>query len=293
MDLAFVPAQLLSGLTTAMTLFVTASGLSLIFGVMGILNFAHGSLFMLGAFCLVSLLQYFGLSGPGFFAALAGASLLVGLLGAVLERFLISRLYGKEELFQLLFTYSLVLIIADLVRMYWGVNQQKVSRPAMLSGNTAIGTVSFPDYNLFLIVTGFVIVGALWWVLGFTRLGKLVRAAAQDREMLGMLGKNVRLIQTGVFATGSLLAGLSGALMAPLVSVVPGMDADIIIVLFIIVVIGGLGSLWGTLLGSIVYGLSYSFTVYFFPQLALFVVAALMVVTLSIRPQGLLGKRVE
>jgi branched-subunit amino acid ABC-type transport system permease component len=292
MDLSFIPAQLLSGLTTAMTLFITASGLSLIFGVMGILNFAHGSLFMLGAFCLASLLQVFGLTGAGFFAALLAASLLVGALGAVLERFLISRLYGKDELFQLLFTYSLVLIIADGVRMYWGVNQQRVSRPMALTGNIELGTISFPAYNATLILIGLVIVGTLWGTLTFTRLGKLVRAAAYDREMLGLLGKNVRLIQTCVFAVGAFLAGLSGALMAPMVSVVPGMDADIIIVLFIIVVIGGLGSLWGTLLGSVIYGLAYSFTVYFFPQLALFVVTALMVVTLSVRPQGLLGKRV-
>jgi branched-subunit amino acid ABC-type transport system permease component len=292
MDLSFVPAQLLSGVTTAMTLFITASGLSLIFGVMGILNFAHGSMFMLGAFCLASFLQLFGLSGAGFFAALLAASLVVGALGAMLERFLISRLYGKDELFQLLFTYSLVLVIADCVRIYWGVNQQRVARPVALSGNLDFFGVTLPAYNATLIGTGLAIVAGLWAVLTYTKLGKLVRASSLDREMLGLLGKNVKLIQTGVFALGAFLAGLSGALMAPMVSVVPGMDSDIIIVLFIIVVIGGLGSLWGTLLGSLVYGIVYSFTVYFFPQLALFVVVGLMVITLSLRPQGLLGKKV-
>lgn len=293
MDLAFIPAQLVSGLTTAMTLFVTASGLSLIFGVMGVLNFAHGSLFMLGAFLLASLVQQTGASGAGFAAALLGASLAVAAIGALLERYLISRLYAKEELFQLLFTYSLVLVFADLVRMIWGVNQQRVMRPPALGGSFEIAGTTVPHYNLLLIAVGFAIVAGLWWLLHRTRAGELIRAASQDREMLALLGKNVRLIQTGVFALGAFLAGLSGALMAPLVSVVPGMDSEIIIVLFIIVVIGGLGSLAGTLVGSLVYGISYAFTVYFFPQLALFVVAALMVLTLSLRPQGLLGRRVS
>ncbi|CAN7741817.1 branched-chain amino acid ABC transporter permease [Variovorax sp. LjRoot290] len=292
MDLSFVPAQLVSGLTTAMTLFVTASGLSLIFGVMGILNFAHGSLFMLGAFLLASLARLLGASGVGFVAALFIASVAVGVIGAALERWLISRLYGKEELFQLLFTYSLVLVLADCVRMVWGVNQQSVMRPAMLSGSFELAGATLSHYNLLLIGVGFAIVLGLWFLLHRTRIGELIRAASQDREMLLMLGKNVRWIQTGVFALGAFLAGLSGALMAPLVSVVPGMDSEIIIVLFIIVVIGGLGSLAGTLVGSLVYGVVYSFTVYFFPQLALFVVAALMVITLTLRPQGLLGRRI-
>jgi len=292
MDLSFVPAQLVSGLTTAMTLFVTASGLSLIFGVMGILNFAHGSLFMLGAFLLASLARLLGASGVGFVAALFIASVAVAVIGAALERWLISRLYGKEELFQLLFTYSLVLVLADCVRMVWGVNQQSVMRPAMLSGSFELAGATLSHYNLLLIGVGFAIVLGLWFLLHRTRIGELIRAASQDREMLLMLGKNVRWIQTGVFALGAFLAGLSGALMAPLVSVVPGMDSEIIIVLFIIVVIGGLGSLAGTLVGSLVYGVAYSFTVYFFPQLALFVVAALMVITLTLRPQGLLGRRI-
>lgn len=275
-----------------MTLFVTASGLSLIFGVMGILNFAHGSLFMLGAFLLASLARLLGASGVGFVAALFIASVAVGVIGAALERWLISRLYGKEELFQLLFTYSLVLVLADCVRMVWGVNQQSVMRPAMLSGSFELAGATLSHYNLLLIGVGFAIVLGLWFLLHRTRIGELIRAASQDREMLLMLGKNVRWIQTGVFALGAFLAGLSGALMAPLVSVVPGMDSEIIIVLFIIVVIGGLGSLAGTLVGSLVYGVVYSFTVYFFPQLALFVVAALMVITLTLRPQGLLGRRI-
>lgn len=292
MDLSFVPAQLFSGLTTAMTLFVTASGLSLIFGVMGILNFAHGSLFMLGAFLLASLLRMMGASGVSFFAALLLASVVVAIVGAMLERWLISRLYGKQELFQLLFTYSLVLVLADVVRMVWGVNQQSIMRPAALSGSFEVAGATLSHYNLLLIGVGLAITLGLWFLLSRTRLGELIRAASQDREMLMLLGKDVRLIQTGVFALGAFLAGLSGALMAPLVSVVPGMDSDIIIVLFIVVVIGGLGSLTGTLVGSLVYGIVYAFTVYFFPQLALFVVAALMVLTLTLRPQGLLGRRV-
>src|SRR5712692_10784018 len=244
-DLSFVFAQSLSGLTAAMFLFLIASGLSLIFGVLRVLNFAHGTFYMLGAYSAFQLVQWIS-PGPGTFSVAALCfSVSVGVLGGVVERFLFRHLYGKDELYQLLFTYALVLILSDVAKIFWGTQQKSVSRPPELTGAFRLFGATIPHYNLLIVLLGPTIALAVWFVLQRTRAGRLIRAAALDRETLGALGVNVDRLYTVVFMLGSFLGGLGGALIAPMRATVPGMDTEIIVEAFVVVVIGGLGSFWG------------------------------------------------
>jgi branched-subunit amino acid ABC-type transport system permease component len=289
-DPSFVFAQSLSGLTAAMFLFLIASGLSLIFGVLRVLNFAHGTFYMLGAYSAFQLVQWIG-TGPGmFWVAAVGAALAVALLGGIVERFLFRHLYGKDELYQLLFTYALVLILSDVAKIFWGTQQKSVSRPPGLAGGFSLFGTTLPYYNLFVLLLGPAIALVFWFVLQRTRVGRFIRAGALDRETLGALGVNVSALYTGVFVLASFLGGLGGALVTPVRTIVPGMDTEIIVEAFIVVVIGGLGSFWGTFLGSLVYGQVLSFGILFFPRFSIFAVFALMAAVLIVRPWGLLGR---
>jgi branched-subunit amino acid ABC-type transport system permease component len=291
MDASAIVAQALSGLTTAMFLFLTAAGLSLIFGVLRVLNFAHGSFYMLGAYGAYQFARWIGIPEQGFWVGVLASAAVVALVGAVVERLLLRHLYDREELFQLLFTYALVLIFADIVKAIWGVQQLPSTRPPSLTGSLAVFGASMPYYNLFIVALGPVIALVLWFVLQRTKAGRVIRASALDREMVSALGINVSWLYTGVFALGTFLAGLGGALVTPVSSVVLGMDAEIIIAAFIAVVIGGLGSFWGAVLGALIYGQVLSFGILFMPRFSLFAVFALMAAVLILRPYGLLGKR--
>jgi branched-chain amino acid transport system permease protein len=285
--------QVMSGLTTAMFLFLIASGLSLVFGVMRVINFAHGSFYMLGAYLAWQGVQWFQPSGAAFWGAALMAGLTIALLGGIVERLFFRYLYGRDELYQLLFTYALVLILGDVAKYIWGTGQLSVSRPPVLEGGLHIlGTIQ-PYYNLFIMALGPAIALAGWLVLTRSNAGRLVRAAAYDREMLDALGANVGAIYTGMFMVSSFLAGLSGALITPIVSIVPGMDVLIIVQAFIVVVIGGLGSFWGTFWGAVIYGQVLSFGILIFPGFSLFSVFALMAVILIVRPWGLLGRPIR
>lgn len=287
---SFLFSQFIGGLTTAMFLFLIASGLSLVFGVMRVINFAHGSFYMLGAYLTWQAVQWLHPVGGGFWLATLFAAVGVGLLGAVIERVFFRSLYGREELYQLLFTYALVLILGDAAKLLWGVDQLSVSTPPVLSGGVEIfGTIQ-PLYALFIIAIGPAVAIAGSLVLNRTGIGRMVRAAQMDREMLDALGANVGMIYTGMFVVASFLAGLSGALVTPIQSIVPGMDVLIIVQAFIVVVIGGIGSLWGTFWGSLIYGEVLSFGILIFPGFSLFSVFALMAVILIVRPWGLFGR---
>jgi branched-chain amino acid transport system permease protein len=289
-DPSFVFAQSLSGLTAAMFLFLIASGLSLIFGVLRVLNFAHGTFYMLGAYSAYEIVLWLG-RGPGmFWVAVLGAALGIAVLGGVVERFLFRHLYGKEELYQLLFTYALVLVLSDVAKIIWGTQQKSVSRPPGLAGSVSVWGATIPYYNLFILLLGPALALAFWFVLQRTRAGRFIRAAALDRETLGALGVNVNALYTGVFVLASFLGGLGGALVTPVRTIVPGMDTEIIVEAFVVVVVGGLGSFWGTFLGSLIYGQVLSFGILFFPRFSIFSVFALMAVVLIIRPWGLLGR---
>ena len=291
MTLALLFTQFLGGITTAMILFLIASGLSLVFGIMRVLNFEHGSFYMIGAYLAWQFVSWWAPVNPeAFWWAVLCAALGVALLGGLVERVVLRHLYGVDELYQLLCTYSLVLILADATKFTWGTKQLSVSRPPSLAGSIEIFGATLPIYNLFIIAVGVLVTIAVWLVLTRTGSGRLLRAAALDREMLGALGANVGKLYTGMFMASSFLAGLSGALITPIQSIVPGMDVQIIVDAFIIVVIGGIGSFWGTLLGALIYGQVLAFGTLIFPGFSIFSVFALMAVVLVVRPSGLLGQ---
>jgi branched-subunit amino acid ABC-type transport system permease component len=273
-----------------MFLFLIASGLSLVFGVMRVINFAHGSFYMLGAYLAWQGVTWLEPLAGGFWLATLFAASGVALLGALVERLFFRWLYGREELYQLLFTYALVLILGDVAKFVWGVGQLSVTAPAELSGSIQIFGTMQPLYNLFVMTIGPVIAFFGWLLLNRTGVGRMVRAAQMDREMLDALGANVSAIYTGMFVFSSFLAGLSGALVTPIQSIVPGMDVLIIVQAFIVVVIGGMGSFWGTFWGSVIYGQVLSFGILIFPSFSLFSVFALMAVILMVRPWGLFGR---
>jgi branched-subunit amino acid ABC-type transport system permease component len=287
---SFLFSQFMGGLTTAMFLFLIASGLSLVFGVMRVINFAHGSFYMIGAYLAWQMVEWLHPSGEGFWPAALFAALGVGALGAVVERLFFRSLYGREELYQLLFTYALVLILGDAAKFIWGTGQLSVSTPPLLAGSVQMFGTTQPLYTLFIVAIGPAIAFGGWLALNRTGVGRMVRAAQMDREMLDALGANVGTIYTGMFVVSAFLAGLSGALVTPIQSIVPGMDVLIIVQAFIVVVIGGMGSLWGTFWGSVIYGEVLSFGILIFPGFSLFSVFALMAVILIIRPWGLFGR---
>ena len=276
-----------------MFLFLIAAGLSLIFGVLRVLNFAHGTFYMLGAYATFQLVQWLGVSGGRFWLTALGGALAIAALGGLVEWFLFRRLYGKDELYQLLFTYALALILGDTAKMLWGTQQKSVSRPPELTSAFHLFGATIPTYNLFIILLGPAIALTFWLVLQRTRVGRFIRAAALDRETLGALGINVDALYTGVFVLASFLGGLGGALISPMRAITPGMDTEVIVEAFVVVVIGGLGSFWGTFLGALIYGQVLSFGILFFPRFSIFAVFALMAAVLMVRPWGLLGRPIR
>ncbi|MDP1741410.1 ABC transporter permease [Polaromonas sp.] len=292
--------QLLNGLAGASSLFLVAAGLSLIFGVTRIVNFAHGSFFMVGIYVAYSLVANLG-GSIGFWPSLLLAAVAVGVLGALVEVLLLRRIYRAPELFQLLATFALGLVIKDAVLWYWGPEELLGPRAPGLSGSVSILGRQFPSYDLFLIVAGPVVLGLLWLLLTKTRWGTLVRAATQDREMVSALGVNQAWLFTAVFALGALLAGLGGALQLPREPANLEMDLNIIGAAFVVVVVGGMGSIPGAYVAALliaelkaiciwlglveIAGISISFS-----KLTLVVEFLVMAVVLVARPWGLFGR---
>lgn len=292
--------QLLNGLAGASSLFLVGAGLSLIFGVTRIVNFAHGSFFMVGIYIAYSLVAKLG-TGLGFWPALLLSAVAVGLLGAAVEVLLLRRIYKAPELFQLLATFALVLVIKDAALWIWGPEELLGPRAPGLSGSVNILGRQFPSYDLFLIVVGPVVLGLLWLLLTRTRWGTLVRAATQDREMVGALGVNQAWLFTAVFALGALLAGLGGALQLPREPATLEMDLNTIGAAFVVVVVGGMGSIPGAYVAALliaeikavciwlgvveIFGISVSFS-----KLTLVVEFLVMAVVLVWRPWGLMGR---
>jgi branched-subunit amino acid ABC-type transport system permease component len=280
--------QLLSGLSRAAVLFIVAAGLSLVFGALRVVNIAHGSFFMVGAFLATTAATWMG-GLPGFFLAVLVAPLAVGALSTVVEVGVLRRLYGREHLLQLLATAAVLLIVADATRHFWGERPRRVRAPEVLRGPVDVVGRSFPKYSLFLIVVAIVLAVALWFLMNRTPFGRDVRAAVSDPEMLSMVGVNTSTLFTKVFALGAALAGFGGALVAAQSTVLLGMDVDIIVESFAVVIIGGLGSLLGTLVGSVIVGVTFSFAILYYPDAALAVVFVVMAIVLVWRPSGLFG----
>jgi branched-subunit amino acid ABC-type transport system permease component len=280
--------QGLVGLTEAMYLWLVAAGLSLIFGVLRVLNFAHGALYMIGAYLTYAVFRAFG---GNFWVALLVGPVLVALIGWVMEVFFLRRVYRADVAFQLLLTFAFVLILDDLVKLVFGPVYQSPPTPKSLSGAVMIFGSPLPTYHLFILAAGGLVAVGLWVFLEKTRWGLLVRATAADREMARALGVRSSRLFTGVFMLGAWLAGLGGALSIPVRSISPGMGELIIIEAFVVVVLGGLGSLRGAFIGSLAIGLLHSYGIVFLPVFELALAYLVMAAVLVVRPWGLFGVR--
>jgi branched-chain amino acid transport system permease protein len=288
--MVLVLLQLLTGLANAMALFLVASGLSLIFGTSRILNFAHGAFFMLGAYLSSTLVSMLPPHPLAFWAGVLLASVAVAALGGVVERCLLRRVYGAPELSQLLLTFAVVLLIGDLVRLLWGSENRAGPSPPGLSGSLPLWGQQIPAYDLVLLGLGPAVALGLWGLLTRTRWGLLVRAATADREMAAALGVDQGRLFTGVFVLGSWLAGLAGGLQMPRQALTTVMDMSMIAEAFVVVVIGGMGSVAGAWLGAVLIGILQAFGILLLPREFQFaVVFLLMAVVLVCRPWGLLG----
>jgi len=288
MNFASVAIEILSALTAAANLFIIAAGLSLVFGALRIINLAHGSFYMIGALLMASL---FALGPPEvlFWPALLFAPLLMAGFGAVLERLLFRRIYHAEHLVQLLLSYALSLMLADLALRIWGADTRTVPPPAVLAGVLSVSGASFPLYDLFVIALSLIVGLGLWVLLRHTRFGWEIRAAVEDAEGLSLCGRNVPALFTAVFALGAFLAALGGAAVAPLQAIGPGMDSAILVSAFIVAVIGGLGSIAGAALGAAIIGFFQAVGTLWLPTWAPAFIFLAMILVLVIRPSGLLG----
>jgi len=283
----FVLIQVLNGLQYGLLLFLVASGLTLIFGIMGIINLAHGTFFMLGAYLA------YGLTGAtGSFAlAVLLAVPIAAMVGWALEAGLVRALYRREHLDQVLLTYGLILVFNESQRLIWGGDVHGVTVPALLSGSIHLTeTLSYPVYRLVVSAVCLAVAGLMYLVIQRTRFGMWIRAGAADRAMVEALGIDVRLLFAGVFAAGTALAALSGAIAAPISSVGPGMGDSVLILCFVVVVIGGVGNIRGTFLGALLIGLVDTFGKVLLPDFASVMVYAVMAAVLLWKPRGLFAQ---
>jgi branched-chain amino acid transport system permease protein len=284
--LAFLLTQVVNALSQSALLFFLGVGLTLIFGLMRIVNFAHGALYMLGAFVGYSLSKWTG----SLWIALAVAPVLVGLFGAAFEATVLRRLYRRDAHAFLMVTFGLALVIGEAVRLGWGPDALQVPPPPLLSGVVFMLDEPFPLYRLFLVAAGIVVAVAIWQFLERARLGLLIRATSQNAEMASALGVDIKRVRSCVFGIGCGLAALGGVLAAPLVTASNGMAATVIIDAFVIVIIGGMGSFLGSLIGALLVGFVQVFGDYYLPDLALAFMYLVMLGILVVRPGGLLGK---
>ena len=289
MTLSVIGLQLISALVSATFLFLMAAGLSLIFGVCRILNLAHGSVFMLGAFLAYAVTRAVSSSLEGFCLLVVLVPLAMALLGGVLERLLIRRFYGSDLLVQLMPMVALIYIISDFCRFVWGVSPGSV--PVLgLFGTVEILELTFPAYYLVVVLASIVVAAGLWVVIAKTRWGILVRAASQDREMSAACGVNQSRLFTTVYALASGLAGLAGVLAVPISGASLEMDMSAVVNAFVVVVVGGMGSVLGSMLAAVLIGLVNAFGILVLPQFEMTFVYALMAMVLIIRPRGLFGR---
>ena len=289
--MTLVLAILIDGLVYASWLFVIGCGLNLIYGVMKILNMAHGSFYAIGAYSAASMLGlYFAGGHPpwaSYFVLLACALVSGLVVGLVLERGVLRIMYGRDEVLMILVTYALLLILEDAIKLVWGVNPYYAFQPYSLLGRTRFGDLAFANYDLALILVAAAVAALLWFGLNKTRQGKLLRVVIFDREVSSALGINVQRTFMVTFAIGTILGTLAGALTAPSVSVVPGIGIEVIVLAFAVVVIGGLGSIGGALLGALIVGLARAAAVHLYPEFELFVIYGVMGIVLIFRPEGL------
>jgi branched-subunit amino acid ABC-type transport system permease component len=279
--------QGLIGLSFSMYLWLLAAGLTLVFGVLGVLNFAHGSFFMLGAYAAFTFYEKLGIN---FFLSILLSLVSVGIIGVIFERFFLRKIYNLDLPYQLILTFGFILIFDDLVKMIWGGVAMIPPMPSFLEGNLSILGRPYPFYNLFIIIAGLAVAFLLWITLEKTWWGRMIRASASDREMAGAIGVNIPFLFTTVFVFSAMLAALGGALGTPVRVVAPGIGTAMIIQAFVITVIGGLGNLKGAFVGALIVGILTSFGILLFPVFELFIIFVVMTIVLLIKPEGLFGK---
>jgi branched-chain amino acid transport system permease protein len=280
-------SQVVSGLVLGGLYVLIAIGLSIIFGLLGIVNFAHGTFFTLGAYFALTLFRTFG------WPAVIAAPLIVGGIGMIVERLLIQHLYDKEPLISLIITFALALMIEASVRLIWGGIGQPFSPPPFLSGVLIWGPILITKYRLAVLVMTVVVLVGLWAFLEYTPFGRILRAGSRDPEMVGLLGINLPRVLTGVFGLGCGIAGIAGLLAAPLWTVTPAMATNAIMPAFVVVTIGGLGSFAGAIIAGLLVGVVTALTIQFKPEAAGAALYVFMAIVLLIRPRGLLGERWE
>jgi branched-chain amino acid transport system permease protein len=273
----------LNGISFSMLLFLLAAGLELMWGVMSVINLAHGSFYMVGAYVGIVMVNFTGSFLLGIFAGM----LIGAVLGVITERFFFSRI--PDHLQQVLLTFGIVYILADFCRFVWGGNPIGISAPGILSGSITVGGLIFPLYRLFVALIGSVVAVALWFFQEKTILGAVIRAGVDDKEMISGFGVNINLLNTVVFAFGSLLAGVAGVIGSPILFVYPKVSWDILTLSMMVIVVGGMGSLGGSLIGSLIIGLTDSLAKFFAPQAATVLTFSVMVIFLILRPSGIFG----
>lgn len=282
----FFLVQTLNGLSFGGLLFLLASGFTLVFGLMRIVNLAHGAFYLVGGYVGLTVI----LATGSFWLAIVAGAVAIAVLGGFVERVLLRRIRG-QELSEVLLTIGVAFVLGDLSLAVWGGDPIRLPVPDFLSGSADLGFVSYPRFRLFVAVLGVAVGVALWFVQNRTRVGAIVRAGVDDREMVAALGINIRRVFTGVFIFGAFLAGLSGVVGGAFLAVMPGADVEILLFALVVVILGGLGSLPGAAVGSILVGLIDSFARALVPELSFFTLFAPMAVVLVLRPHGLLGRR--
>lgn len=284
-------AIIVDGVTYASWLFIISAGLTLVYGVMRILNMAHGSFYAIGAYAAASMVGWYFTTGAVpwlsfglLIVAALGSGVVVGLL---VERGLLRFMYGRDEVIMILVTYAVLLVLEDVTKLIWGVEPYYAYQPYMLLGRTKILELSFANYDFLLMAVSASIGAILWFGLNKTRFGKLLLVVIEDREIAQALGINVARVFTLTFIAGAVLGTFAGAVTAPSLSVVPGMGIEVIVLAFAVVVIGGLGSISGAMVGALIVGMARATAVHLYPDLELFVIYGVMGLVLAIRPQGL------
>jgi len=295
-SLTLIMGQLFNGLVWGIVLGLLAVGLTIIFGMLDVVNFAHGAMYMVGAYSAFSftlaLTQFFGTGTGSFWIALFLAPIVVGLIGMLIELFLLRRMSGQDVTYQLLLTFGLALIIQELVVIIWGSMPMSFPTPKILRGVVDLGFMFYPKYRLFILFVTPLIMLAIWLFLEKTKYGSIIRAGTEDKEMANLLGINIRRVFTMIFSFGAAMAGLTGVLAGPVIgSLQPDLGTTVLLGSFVVVVVGGMGSFGGAILGGVLVGLTKGVTTMIWPPASNVIMFVLMALILVVRPQGLLGKR--
>jgi branched-chain amino acid transport system permease protein len=285
MDLSLLLSQLFNGINLGLLYVLMATGLTIIMGTMGVVNFSHGILFTFGAYFAYSIAAKFG-----FWAALALAPVLVGGIGMVIEMGLVQRVYGKDPLYSLLLTFGLAMSLEEVVRIVWGTTGLPFSPPDFLNSFVDLKIMFYPLYRLAVFGVILLLIAALWFFLERTTMGKIVRAGIQDSVMVGILGVNTKALFTLVFGLGAFLAGLAGVLSAPMSGIMPTMGDNVVMPSFIVIILGGVGSFYGSVIGGLLLGIIVAMCIQFVPAVAELSMYLVMALVLLVRPRGLFGE---